>query len=87
MSNELNTQATRHQEIAEEKVRTLKAELERERGDYMASIKNLLANTQGRHAERSRAGFMEEDESSADEGASGRKYSRSGLGTQCTCLY
>jgi hypothetical protein len=72
----------RQQEIAEEKEKSLRAELERERGDYMSSIKVLLSNTssvQGRPLGRSRAGFMEDDESSADEATVGRRRGASSL--------
>ena len=60
-------------DLAQEQDKTMRAQLERERAEYMSSIKSLLANTStfaGRLGERSRAGFMEDDESSADDDCS-----------------
>jgi len=78
--------------MAEEAEKRLKADVERERNEKMSSISNLLSNTSNLWPtrgplERSRAGFMEDDESSgsADEGAA-RPRKRGAIGLRAERL-
>ena len=75
-------EAATHAQVVAEKERSWTRELERERGEYMASVKTLLSQhsvfgTPSLGA--SRAGLMEDDESSADESL-GRRPARRSLG-------
>ena len=83
----------RLREMADETEKRLKAEVERERTEKMSSISNLLSNTSSLWPsrgpmERSRAGFMEDDESSgsADESTARPRKARGSIGPRAERL-